>query len=304
MATVNMIPNSDRDSDSSFPYGGGANAPPWDDHEDAHSTFMEEYYLTPEQAEDIKESTQLASLRQASAIWAKDGVPRTPGPVPGMPGIADPFLSSPYYADSPLVPPPTLSGDTKYAGLELDPGWSPRDVQMQGNESTLSFDHVAHGKKDYQLQKVEPNFTDPTGQYFDQYERLLDDLDLDEKSEEPPPIEEYLVKSEKEWYQRFYDVKMGKSDGGGKRASSIFQPTPSGTTPAGSMFHEGRHDEHDSDDGMGQFLLQENYAPPTGFKKFLLIKFRDWPIYSFLLAFVSHILTFSLVVYYDRMTAI
>jgi alpha-1,3-glucan synthase len=273
METIDMIPNSDQDSVYSLPYPGGTRVSHWNGYdEDTRSLVMEDYYLVPE----------LASLRQTSGPWTRDGRPQAPSFVLNAHAMPDPFIS---YPESPGVPPPASGGDAQHLGFQTEPD---QGFQLHDNDSTLSLDAVANGKKDYQLQNVQPIFTDPTGQYFDKFERLLDETDLTERHHEAPHIEAYLVKSEKEWYQRYHDVKMGRSDSGASRASPIFPPTPTSTTPAGSFVQDRSSDEgNDSDGDKGQFPLQENYVPPKALERFLLIKFGDWPIYSFLLAFVS-----------------
>lgn len=42
-----------------------------------------------------------------------------------------------------------------------------------------------------------------------------------------------------------------------------------------------------------EFLLGEDYAPPTGLKRILRLRVGDWPLYSILLAFVSSTKTTS-----------
>lgn len=44
----------------------------------------------------------------------------------------------------------------------------------------------------------------------------------------------------------------------------------------------------DSDsDNQDQFLLEGDYHPPTGLKKFFLLQVGEWPLYSFFVAYVS-----------------
>ncbi|RYY06102.1 MAG: hypothetical protein EON55_24205, partial [Alphaproteobacteria bacterium] len=52
-----------------------------------------------------------------------------------------------------------------------------------------------------------------------------------------------------------------------------------GVTPAGSIY-EGI----ESEEPVSQFLLPDNYEPPTGLKRILSVKLGEWPIYTLLLA--------------------
>ena len=148
----------------------------------------------------------------------------------------------------------------------------------------LSLGAVVQGKRDYKLQNVDPFFDDPTGLYYNAFERKLDGLN-GKTSEGSLCVEEYLVKSERDWFNRFRGAKMGRTS---LPASPMFRtrensPAPSisnGRTRSNSM-------SPNSIEGVQQFLLHEDYKPPTGLKKLLLRKIGDWPIYTFLLAFVS-----------------
>ena len=147
-------------------------------------------------------------------------------------------------------------------------------------ETQLSLANVLNVVKDSQLQKVEPFFTDPTGLYYRTFERMLEGLN-GKTSEGPLCVEEYLVASEREWFGRFHDAKMGVASHVG---------TPRTGTPAESLLNEPLNDDHyDTDNAMAQFFLPEGYESPTGLRKLLLIKIGDWPIYTFLLAFVWNI---------------
>ena len=111
------------------------------------------------------------------------------------------------------------------------------------------------------------------------FETKLEKLD-GKTSEDQLCIEEYLVKSEKLWYGKMRAAEMGKSP-----ASSVFRMKRL-STPTGSILNESRLS---SDHGSvtDEFLLGENYAPPTGLKKWLRLRIGDWSVYSILLAFVS-----------------
>ena len=64
-----------------------------------------------------------------------------------------------------------------------------------------------------------------------------------------------------------------------------------GATPAGSTYGGDNSETDPNDDAYArrQFLLADDYKPPTGVKKLLLHRVGDWPVYSLLLAFVRRI---------------
>ena len=147
------------------------------------------------------------------------------------------------------------------------------------NSSTLSVNSVVGENKSFNLQEVDPSFTDPTGIYTRMYEKMLESLNS-KTSENKLCIEDCLTKSEKNWFGRFHDAKLGKS---------------APTTPASSIYrgksmigvHERTDDSSissEGDAGTAQFMLGENYKAPTGVRKLMNHKIGDWPLYSFLLA--------------------
>ncbi|KAJ6007917.1 hypothetical protein N7540_011893 [Penicillium herquei] len=144
--------------------------------------------------------------------------------------------------------------------------------------SLVSVDDIIKEKQDYNLQKVDPFFTDVNNEYSEKFERKLADL-TGKNSEDQLCIGEFLEKSEKDWFNRYHDVKLGKS------------PLPS---PAPSFFrfkvHENSQPETPPATGLSadpiaaQFALPNDYVPPTGLKRFMLMKLGDWPVYSIFLA--------------------
>lgn len=154
--------------------------------------------------------------------------------------------------------------------------------------SALSLDEVVGNRTDFKLQKVDPFFTDSTNEFYDNFEKRLSSLN-GKNSEHDLCIEEYLVKSERQWFDRFRDARLGRSG----------HNTPS-HSPAPSIFGRSRRNSQSSvfgnavgpmagtngnESDTDEFLLGKDYKPPTGFKKYLQMKVGDWPAYSFLLAF-------------------
>jgi alpha-1,3-glucan synthase len=142
------------------------------------------------------------------------------------------------------------------------------------NSSHLSVVDVVGQRTDYKLQKVDPFFNDSTGEYYREFEQKLAGLSV-KNSENELCIEEYLKKSEREWFKRFKDAKLGRS-----RSPSA--------SPLPNRLHRPRHsrsvsynsiapsDEDDADefdarisnpDRDDEFLLGTGFKPPKGLKK-------------------------------------
>lgn len=125
-------------------------------------------------------------------------------------------------------------------------------LQNENNMSSLTIDTVAGGRKDFKLQNVDPFFNDPSGRYYSDFEKHLD-THMDNLSSDKLCVEDYLKKSEKDWFGKVYDAKLGK---------------PMAT-----------------DTSADEFQLNHNHVAPTKLRKLLQKKVGDWPIYTFLLAF-------------------
>lgn len=198
--------------------------------------------------------------------------------------IPRPGSPSPYATSGVNTPNPPSSGMTtptctNFEDPLLNPPLATR-YRDSSNLSLLSVESIVKEKQDYNLQKVNPFFTDSTNEYARNFAKKLANLN-GKNSEDSLCIEEYLSKSEKDWFNKYRDVKLGRSPMGSTPASSIFRvkmsraPSPSrGETPV---------DEKPSD----EFLLPKDYVPPSGLRRLLLYRIGDWPLYSIILAFVS-----------------
>lgn len=197
--------------------------------------------------------------------------------LPFAPQGVSPLLPSPanpFTPDSPLTP-----SSEHLLAPKLHFAMSP-------SPSVLSLPSVVGDKADYKLQNVSPFFTDPNKEYMNMFETKLEKLD-GKTSEDQLCIEEYLVKSEKAWYGKMRAAEMGRPS-----SSSVFRMKRL-PTPTGSIF-EDHHSSSDRESVTDEFLLGEDYAPPTGLKKVLRLRIGDWPLYSILLAFVSFQIRFRL----------
>ncbi|CAG8424933.1 unnamed protein product [Penicillium salamii] len=196
----------------------------------------------------------------------------------------NPRAAHDYFSNrpSPLGTPTAYFGrsgaSTPVLGLSAEDGLLGRRDARASMMSLVSVDGIVKEKQDYNLQKVDPFFTDSNNEYADKFERKLADL-TGKNSEDQLCIEEFLEKSQKDWFNRYREVKLGKSYSPSP-ASSVFrfkirEPRPESPEVASS----------DTDPNAGQFLLPSDYVPPTGLKRFMLMKLGDWPVYSLFLAF-------------------
>ncbi|KAG9942709.1 putative alpha 1,3 glucan synthase, partial [Aureobasidium melanogenum] len=156
------------------------------------------------------------------------------------------------------------------------------DASRLSTSSQLDLTTVIGDKRDYSLQQIELNFDDKTGEYYRAFEAMLGKLN-GKTSEKDLCIEEYLVESEKAWFKKYRDAKLGRSR---ERSST-------GKHHGGrlSVSHVSRASSVDADErtsvgegSMEDFLLGDNYQRPSLVKRWMLTRLGDWPLYSFLLA--------------------
>ncbi|KAF4552111.1 Cell wall alpha-1,3-glucan synthase-like protein [Elsinoe fawcettii] len=161
------------------------------------------------------------------------------------------------YINKDLPPVPSIPNDNR-PSLPVSP-------------STLSLQLVIDEKENKEPQDLIPSFNDPTGLYFKSFAQKLESLN-GKNSETTLCTEEFLERSEKQWFNRLHDARMSKAN------------TPAGSIrEAASDTSSARSDaDHSS---LGQFLLPSNYQPPSGLRRILSIKTGDWPLYAWLLAF-------------------
>lgn len=155
--------------------------------------------------------------------------------------------------------------------------------------SVLSLNDVKGARHDFMLQKVDPTFKDTTGEYYRYFEAMLQRLN-GKTSENELCIEEFLVKSEKEWADKMRDAKLGRHSGHVSRS-----PGPSilrlkrNSSPYGDIYSESRDESHDDGTSIMDESTADLFLPPKGFKRPSFIKrwmatrWYDWPVYSILL---------------------
>ncbi|KAK3713913.1 Cell wall alpha-1,3-glucan synthase ags1 [Vermiconidia calcicola] len=155
------------------------------------------------------------------------------------------------------------------------------------NHSTLSVDLVVGQKTDFKLQQVDPFFTDSRGLFYREFEKKLENLD-GKNSEGSNCIEEFLVKAEKTWFNSFRDAKLGrhKHEQLQSARSSVYRSVSGTTTPRAGPGDAVELDSRRNSAALSdEFLLGDNYQPPTWIKKWMQVRMiGDWPLYAILLA--------------------
>jgi alpha-1,3-glucan synthase len=149
---------------------------------------------------------------------------------------------------------------------------------LSAKSSLLSLQSVVGDEKNFRMQKVDPFFTDSQGVYTKQFDRLLAGLNGRTSTNELC-IEEFITRSEKDWFSRFADAKLGVKSPISKTIS-VFEDEISSSSE-GSNNGTAAHSANMND----EFELGEDYTPPKGIQRLVQYKIRDWPVYAFLLAF-------------------
>lgn len=160
------------------------------------------------------------------------------------------------------------------------------------NLSLLSVDNIIREDRTFNLQKVNPFFTDSSGRYAQRFEKRLRHLN-GKNSEDQLCIEQFLSKSEKEWFNMYRDMKLGRSPSSSRAATPVLS-TITHIMPSGEKTDYGTPAVSESTLGQAnaskeELKLPDGYVPPSGLKKFMLYRIGDWPVYSILLSFVSFI---------------
>ncbi len=165
-------------------------------------------------------------------------------------------------------------------------------VPSSPQRSNLSLDLVVGERTDFKLQKVDPFFTDSTGLFYHEFEERLKALNSKNSETSDYIIEEFLVKSEKDWFNTFRSAKLGRLQGKNGSSSNLNSAHPSfqQSRPASTLgSRRNSFEMHSSDEGSpenatDEFLLGADYKPPRGMQNWLQIRIGDWPLYAFILA--------------------
>ncbi|GAB1317883.1 Cell wall alpha-1,3-glucan synthase ags1 [Madurella fahalii] len=202
------------------------------------------------------------------------------------------------------VPSTARSANAETGSWPLPPPLPPTNPRFSG----VSITSVTKGRRDFALQRVDPFFTDADGEYTEEFKRKLAQLDA-KTSETDLCIEQYLVRSEKQWFEEYKSLKFGLSSSrnASKISLSLTEPGPEPSTPR--FLHVPSRPASpytpsiissdysaDNDDGHASVAPRRfvsafetddnpNSSQTTLVQKFMLRKVFDWPVYTLILAF-------------------
>ena len=236
-----------------------------------------------------------------SPVQSRPATPGLDSAMSSRPTTPLPWTNTPGYVQMPTESPSTVSLPRPFA------------LGMQNNASRasmLSVDEVVGVRQDYKLQQTDPFFTDSRGSFYSAFEKKLGALDA-QNSISDLCIEDYLIKSEKDWFNEFRETKLGRGRRGrsaspGPRGRSSSRSNLPASNRSSSVFglslgalgherHPSRLNEatmvdpndttpSDEDDYERQFELPDGYVPPSGLKKYMQYHIGEWPMYTILLA--------------------
>ena len=218
--------------------------------------------------------------------------PALPPPSPRLPTFSADSSNRPSSRPSSRPPSRLVSDDITPSAFTSPPRVVSQDFSSQSpHTSQLSLHLIVGERGDFNLQKVDPSFTDSNGMFYQRFKSKLDKLE-GKNSETDYCIEEFLVKAEKEWFSSFRNAKLGRlknyqyseasqsrvTSAAPSRRTSLDVETPGVETPGVET------PSFDSNDVADEFLLGAEYKPPRGLRNWMQIRIGDWPVYAFLLA--------------------
>jgi alpha-1,3-glucan synthase len=208
-------------------------------------------------------SYERAQAMDGGMFLAVDGNVDTPLPSP--PGLS-PFSSGYTTPTRPLTPEERASrgrGEPCFMEIEHD---DRRPIHSSiGAQSMLSLQDVIRDRNDFRLQKVDPFFTDSNGEFYAAFDKKLECLTANNSATELC-IEDYLIKSEKEWFTWYREAKLGRLSRPQSRAPSVNRVGDNRSQLAQSI-RASCKDESQIQINPRDFGIDEDYVPPTGLKK-------------------------------------
>jgi alpha-1,3-glucan synthase len=163
------------------------------------------------------------------------------------------------------------------------------------NPSVLSLVSVFedHDQPVFNLQKVDPTFTDSMGYFARKFEKLLTNLNK-KNSVTDHCIEVYLMKSERKFFDMYTDAQLKKQPkvvgrsltGAGSNYAVDDMEYDSGSPPTEQSESYGA-------DGIDQWLSRLGYRRPIAIQRFMRWRVGNWPIYALFLGLGQIIATNS-----------
>lgn len=176
----------------------------------------------------------------------------------------------------------SLTSSSSLLGVTaIQPNQSKRNSRQH---KELSLGTVIGTRTDYGLQKVDPFFVDKSGAFYRAFEKKLETLN-GKNSETANCIEEYLLKSEKEWANNVRNARLGRTKS--ELSLSTYHRRSRPSSPAPSTQPTLAFPE--SPTGKGDFNIDEyelgpDYKPPRYLLNWMQVRLGSWPVYSFFLA--------------------
>ena len=222
-----------------------------------------------------------------TAVWPLISNPNNPTlPFPrraAVPGaLGDPASDSKLSVDSTSTErASTASLDSFGVRAQRESVYGLAPPRPLGN-NPLSLPDVVGDRQDFKLQQVDQFFNDGSGEYYAMFEEMLDGLNA-QNSVGELCIEAFIKKSEKEWFARYRDAKLGRRIGNAKAAgkrdeSREDQKRNESSVSRGRRRHRSATSSNLARSPIGmsppppkcvndEFLLGEGYQAPTGIKK-------------------------------------
>ena len=132
--------------------------------------------------------------------------------------------------------------------------------------------------------KTAPMFDDSKMRYYQTYSLLLDDIRRKGKFGNTfgPHIEEYIVKSEQDWFSGYHHASLGmKLDSATSSSTSLVHLIKSQGVEKVEKYTTCIREKDVETDFYG--LLGDDYVTPTGLRKVMLYRFGDWHYYTIVL---------------------
>ena len=138
------------------------------------------------------------------------------------------------------------------------------NVAQHRNSSLLSLPDVVGDRHDLKLQQVDQFFNDTNGEFYAEFEEMLDHLTASNSANELC-IETFLKRSEKQWFTRYRDAKLGRyRDYSGSNSPTSSRPTSrNGSKRNDSIVSRGRQ-RHRSNTPSGLSRSVFESSPPPG----------------------------------------
>ena len=164
-------------------------------------------------------------------------------------------------------------GESFFAGSGDD---SPHPSALHSRlSSVVNLCDIVGERKDFALQQVDPTFTDADGKCYAAFQKKLSKLSPSNSTTDNC-IEQFLTKSERQWFDRRHNAKIGSTMFSQSNSSGTMNSSPKkqlSPPPAMDIAPEAPLPQGEKDSEKGEhhetpeFYFGENYVPPHGLRK-------------------------------------